>query len=777
VPARARAGLVIVLAATTALASCPSPTHRSPPAASRSFSIDAHTKVVIHVPPDVMALDDAEGSPPGRAELERRRVRESVRDLERVLREASGAEVVVATEDPPARKDDDGYRILVGPYAERAYGPVRISAPFGQGFRVLVHDHSAALYGETGLATSYAIYELLHRIGCRWFLPGPLGEVLPPRGRIILPNIDERRAPSTDYRGVWYADDAWKRRNREGGLSINAGHALELRYVTKEDRERHPEWVATIHGKPDPRRLRWSSPTLAAHVADRIVDLHRNSDAPSFSVSPDDGTDFDDSPEDRALDSGDFDPTLNRPSITDRYLTLVNRIAEGVSVSAPEVLLGFLAYVQYTRPPIRERVHPNLVPQIAPITYARAHPMSDDRVPGNRDLRSTIAKWGELAPRGTSIYFFGYFLAEPSAPNPMLTKWGHDVPFVLANNARYWQPETFPNFETSMHALYMGMRVAFDSRLAPQDVYDDIDARFYGAAGPAMHAYWKEVDRIWIETPEYSGGVFGQARRFTPERLARLHELLESAKRAARIDIERRRIELADDSLSLFDEMMRVRRDFIEGRFEGLASRGAAYRKHAAMLGEKWKESFAFTQMTWAPDTVYAHYYDLFQKSGLAAMTRVAETQSIVSVERKLAYRVERGQGDPAVIVAGLDAADWKTTDVGLESWSSLGLHDWFGAVWYRTSLRASAGGKRRFLWLSSVDGAVRVFVNGKEARYAPDGGAPATPVSGGGPLRFELTGLAGDGESTVSIYAKREALNELGVGGLMGPVVLCSDR
>ena len=71
-------------------------------------------------------------------------------------------------------------------------------------------------------------------------------------------------------------------------------------------------------------------------------------------------------------------------------------------------------------------------------------------------LRALVEGWGKKA-RMTSMYFYGWFLAEPTAPNPMTTKWVTDAPIVLANNCRFWQPETIPNFETSMHGLYLGV--------------------------------------------------------------------------------------------------------------------------------------------------------------------------------------------------------------------------------------------------------------------------------------------------------------------------------
>ncbi|HVJ91310.1 MAG TPA: DUF4838 domain-containing protein [Labilithrix sp.] len=748
--------------------------------ARRGSVIGPADTVMIYVAPGIMA-DDSRAKfanfAARRSEEERRLVRDSVRDLARVLQQVAGARVNIESQGP-GEAEDGTFRIDIGSSAESKYGQIGLTAPYGQAFRVVVADHAAGLYGETNLATSYAIYELLDRIGCRWFFPGALGEVLPERGAVVLKKMDERHRPSTDYRGVWYADDAWKRRNRAGGLLLQAGHALERAYVTKEDRNQHPEWVGTVRGKPHPVRLRWSSPALAEHIGERILERHRKDGAPSYSLSPDDGVDFDDSPEDRSLDAGDFDPAFNTPSITDRYLTLANRIASHVAASAPEVVLGFLAYGPCTRPPVRESVHPNLVPQIAPIGYARAHPMSDDRVPGNPALRHAIERWGER-PGGTSIYFYGWFLSEPVAPNPMLTKWGHDVPYVLAHGARYWQPETFPNFETSMHALYMSMRLAFDARLKPDHVYADIDTRLYGAAGAAMHTYWKEVDRTWVETREYSGGPFGQTRRFPPQRLAYLRDLLEAAKEAAEKDVERRRIELADDSLSLFEELMRLRYDFIDGRFRGLAARGEAYRSHAASLGRKWSDAFAFSQTRWARDTIYANYYDAFQKPSFVAMTELAETQEILSIVRKFRWHAERRDVvDPALVTPGFDDSKWGLTDVAVDSWSSLGLHDYFGSMWYRTTVHAKITDSRRmYLSVSSVDGSARVFVNGAEAAYAPTESGPKVPASGGGPLRFDVTNLVLDGDNTITVLATRKELIELGLGGLMGPVVLSRPR
>src|SRR5262249_19620921 len=147
---------------------------------------------------------------------------------------------------------------------------------------------------------------------------------------VSLPDEDFSSAPGTIYRGIWYCDDAYRRRNRHGGLLLAAGHALE-NYISKEERKQHPEWIAEIGGKASAIRLKWSSPTLARAIADKILDRHAKDPAFSYSLSPDDGMDFDESKEDRALDAGDFDKTFQMEAISDRLMVLCNRIAEHTS--------------------------------------------------------------------------------------------------------------------------------------------------------------------------------------------------------------------------------------------------------------------------------------------------------------------------------------------------------------------------------------------------------------------------------------------------------------
>jgi hypothetical protein len=775
-----------------------------------TLAADGRSLATVYVAPSVMAPDkDTAGlkTPEVEAETQRRRLRESVNDLAHYLGTMSGTEVEVVAADaaPPAAAAAGGaggpVQVLVGALATQAFGPPAKPYTFRQGFRLVVDGKTSrvGLIGESDLAVSYAVFEVLDRLGCRWFMPGEMGAVIPQLKAVALEEADFSSHPGTVYRGVWYADDAYRRRNRMGGLTLNAGHALELTgvYLTEQDKQQHPEWIATVGGKPAPQRLKWSNKELADFVADRIIEKHEANPQPSYSLGPDDGMHFDDSPEDRALDAGDFDTTFNTTSITDRLLVFSNRIIGRVTAKHPDVLFGCLAYVQYTRPPVREKVHPNFVPQIAPITYSRAHPMSDDRVPDNRELRHIVEGWGRAAPM-TSHYFYGWFLAEPVAPNPMIRKWGHDVPYVLgpAGNCKFWTPETTANFDTSMHALYMGNRLAWDPALKADDVIREVNEKFYGAAAGPMAAYWDFVDRAWVETDEYSGGAWGHLRRWTPDRLARMRELMNAGLAAAQTPAEKYRVALANDSLRLFEDFMRLRYDLAEGRLAGLDERGEAWKKRIVDLGEQYKDNFAFTRVSWAPQTVSGQYFTAFYEKTYRDAARVARDFQVLTEPpiRKWKYASDPDKkGEAAGYAApGFDDAAWKTTDVAAETWSTLGHHGYFGSMWYRADLAlppaGAAPGKRTFLWLSATDGSAKVFVNGKHVPHAPppaaDGGAPQPPQDQADgyaqPFSFDVTAaLNPDGNNKVAILCTRSAaaFNELGSGGLIGPVLAYREK
>lgn len=748
---------------------------------------DGQSNAVIVVPASVMA-PDVQPAPREFMKLEvenhRTRLRESAKDLALYLGKMSGgAKVEIVNEIPTAGKDEKRVVILIGEPARAKFGAPKASQVYKQGFRVVVAGDTVGLIGESDLATSYAIYEVLHRLGCRWFMPSDMGEYVPKMSTITLEGMDYSGAPYTYFRTLWYCDDAFRRRNRMGGLLLNAGHALEM-YLTKEDREKHPEWKATIDGKPQPHRLKWSAKGLDEAIANKILDAQAANPMLTWSLSADDGLGYDNSPEDKALDAGDFDPSMQDICLTDRLLWLCNKIATRVTANHPDVKFGMLAYVPYSRPPVREKVHPAIVPQIAPITFSRAHPMHDDGEPNNKDLRYIVEGWGKAAP-ATSYYFYGWFLAELSGPNPMIKKWSDDIPYVYEKGAcKYWQPETLTNFETSMQGLYLGLRMAWDPKQKPADIIEEINTKLYGHMSKEMAEYWNYIDWVWYGVPEYSGCGFGHMRRWTPERLAKSRELMNKAIAAAKTEQEKSLVMMYNESLVLFEQFMQMRRDQAEGKFAGLDKKAQAYLDRMAAAIEKYKAQFAFSGVGWAGKAgVNGSYFSAFYKAPYDDGARIArECEIVTPTIRQWRYMQDKEKKGEAAgwAKADLDDKAWKTTDVCVDSWSALDMHNYMGAVWYRQNVNVPAqpAGKKVYLWVGSTDGSVKVFINGKHVPYVDKEGKSADTATGYcTPFSFDITGALKAGDNQITIIGTRTDINELGTGGLLAAPMVYREK
>jgi len=346
---------------------------------------DGKAASVIVVPKDTMSWegDDLSGKKLRAAgtkaqEARRRRIllRDSVRDLADYLGRMCGAEIDVVEALPAG---DKRIPICVGAAAEKVFGPVGVSYYDRFGFRVVADQRGVGLYGEAPEGTSYAIYELLHRLGCRWFMPSEMGECIPKKPTISVLAADHKLKPATAYRQLQSrtADGDFLRRNRLGGFHVKNHHGLERYYIRKQQLEEHPEWRLHKDGKPYRNSLRWTRKDVADAIADSII-ARLAGGATSVTLSPADHVVPTEDPEERKHDPEPrvWEPAANRYSVTDRLYMLANRVAERVGKKYPDVLFGLYAYINYNSPPAREPVHPIVTPVIAPIDFNRHHPRS-----------------------------------------------------------------------------------------------------------------------------------------------------------------------------------------------------------------------------------------------------------------------------------------------------------------------------------------------------------------------------------------------------------------
>ncbi len=720
--------------------------------------------------PPVAAPTEARDQP-GRA-----MVRATVQDLALYLGRIAGAQFDVVYGEPPAGAKT--LPILVGELATQRFGPPAVTSPYKQAYRVAVTPQAIGLLGESDEAVSYAVYEVLDRLGCRWYLPGEMGDVWPRRESLRLPAGDESRVPPMLYRNLWYADGDYKRRNRLGGVVVEGRHGLEG-YITADQRKEHPDWNAEFGGKRAPAgRLCWGNPEVAAAVAAAIIAQLDAQYRPSVTLSPGDGMDFCDCAKCRALDADDRDPSMNCISLSDRLIHFCNQVVERVVQKHPNVLFGLYAYVQYTRPPVREKPHPNLVICLAPITYCRAHSMLHPDCPSRQALRPIVEGWGKVATR---LAFRGYVfnLGEVNAPYPMLSLWSDEFPVCYRNQVRFWMPESMTTFENSLPGLYLNVRLPWFPEADPKAVLAEFYTGFYGAAAAPMARYWQTMDAAWTETPEHAGNVFGYLRRFPKERLAAARAAVNEALAACQTAMEYRRVKFTDDSLRQFELFMRLRVDLAEGRLAALGPNANRFLVRLEDLRGQYAREFAFGQYQ-------GDYFRRFFGGTYDEGSRLAREFKLVGAPlRPWRYQVDREARGEALGWGSADLADkeWPTTDPCVDTWAALGLAEFYGTVWYRTSVKLPAvpAGKKVYLWVTCLDSACKLFVNGQHVPYVNAKGERVAAFSGYCvPASYDLTAAIKPGaENQITIAGSRPPgwINELGTGGLMGPVLIYMDK
>jgi hypothetical protein len=558
-------------------------------------------------------------------------------------------------------------------------------------------------------------------------------------------------------------------------------------------------------GKPHPHALRLTHPGVAEHVANKILTqldavfelIQKAGLRPGYTLTPGDFQVPTEDPYERPYDPEPrvWEPAAGRWSVTDRCMVLHNRIAERVRAKYPAVAFGDAAYVNKTYPPAKQPVPKDFHITIAPIDFNRHHPMNWPDHPNEYWLRELVQGWGKAGAH-LSAYWYGINLAEISAPCPFITKWGTDIQILLQNGLQNWVPETMNGWDSMLPGYVLASRLTFYPDEKPEAILVDLWTKFYGAAAGPMSRYWTGIDRAYLEAREYAGSPFGYLKIFTPEVMKAARADLDAALGDCRTPREYRRVKLIDESFTLFEVYMQMRSNWAAANLRTLADDYASWRGGVLDMMRRYKDPADRTYVQgrhgnplWSDSS-----YSLGYKDG-ARMEREYLRHGKPMLEWKWKY-------NPGVEADGLPWAEeafddkaWPTTHVIRDTWSSLGHHFTLtdvasgrsGRMVYRVSqkLPALPAGKKAFLWLGATDGKAKLFVNGKHIPYvvpektrANEAGDVLEAFSGYcKPAQFEVTQDLRAGINQFTFLCDRYHLNELGTGGLIGPVVLYREK
>jgi len=218
-----------------------------------------------------------------------------------------------------------------------------------------------------------AVCDYLQKLGARWYLPGPLGEVLPTMKTIELPKLDETITPDFALRQFNFRfatcgteTALWAMRlGIRNDERLMIAHGMDTMTGNDATFAAHPEWFALYGGKRDytpgssKNQLCYSNEELFNETVRFARETLDRYPFESVSIMPPDGyTAICQCEKCKGKDS----PERNERGLLSDYVwDFVNRVAKEVGKTHPQRKILNCAYGTYTLPPLRiDKLEPNV---------------------------------------------------------------------------------------------------------------------------------------------------------------------------------------------------------------------------------------------------------------------------------------------------------------------------------------------------------------------------------------------------------------------------------
>ena len=718
-------------------------------------------------------------------------------ELQTHLEKMSGARLPIVRGSGPAGLSPVKIGLALAPAAAAA---IRTESADPAAFLIEVNGAGIHLAGLSPEGTLFAAYELLEQLGCRWYLPGDLGTVIPDRATVSVPAGRSVHAPAFVHRHLQAIPQSlpWYRRQKLGGMYFPTAHGIRLEPAA--DFERTPELFALVNGERSKGQLCVSHPEVVKRATAHALAAFRRYPALEYlGLGPNDGSGFCECPNCRALDAGDWDPYAAQFSVTDRYVWLFNRILAAVHKELAGRKIGFYAYHAYKLPPRQQTPDPHIVPAFAPITLCRIHGLANPICPDRAFYGKLMTEWGRLVPE---IFERGYYfnLACPGFPWSKVHALREETPAAFASGIKGWRVECINSWAPYGLTHYVAARLMWNVHTDVDALLADFYKHFFGPAAKPMGAYLDSLDRRLRDTDCHTGSSYGMPAFFPPKWMRSAKRLLNEAARRAGTEPYRLRLRifrLNYDMLEAFLNMLdaRNRLDFTTAQAEltrldtiietmihfrlypnppleqdpNADPAPALARNDARLLYYRPARSY-LTRFWRAP--VESGYERTCVKGEFAAGAR--DTWDF------LIDPVEVGE-DCSWYRDGVAGGNWQRLRTATASWSDQGLHYYKGTAWYRNavSIPPRFAGRPLFLWFGGVDERADVWLNGSYLGSSREPGHGLPGVGGSfQPFEFDVSAAVRYEEpNVIAVKITNRRLDEIGTGGITAPVMFWSPR
>ncbi|MBA3684868.1 MAG: DUF4838 domain-containing protein [Planctomycetes bacterium] len=448
----------------------------------------------------------------------------AVDELVRVITVMTGATV------PVAEKAGKGPTIFVGsaaldalPALKGAMAKVAKKNPMLRADAIAMRRDGDKVYlaGNNDEAHSYAVMQLLHDWGCRWYLPTAFGECIPDRPKLVIGALDRTYASPFEIRGYWLSWNGdgtgsaeFQRHNFMSSAGVaGGGHALGQ--YTKD----------VVPPGKGPFNIALSEDATAASVASKIEEQYAQG-VPSISLAIEDGNYTSDSARDKQLQAGIWDKYALQPANTDPMMALYNNVAKILRAKHPNspTKIGGMAYANVTLPPQQvTAIEPNLVMWLAPIDIDPNHGMDDANSPPRQEYKEMMYRWSKLVGGRLAIYDYDQGqLVWRDLPNPSHMAFAQDVKHYRDAGILGVATESRGAMATTFLNLHIRGQLLWNPEANVGEMLADFYPAFYGPAAKPMAAYWSAIFNAWTQTVCTEHEYFVAPAIYTPELVAAL---------------------------------------------------------------------------------------------------------------------------------------------------------------------------------------------------------------------------------------------------------------
>ncbi len=668
--------------------------------------------------------------------------------------------------------------ILVGKAATDAGLDLsKIKSVTDEGIRIQVKGNKAMVAGQdTGASIRAAGRFLEEQYGARYLTDLDWGRHYPEMKTVRLIPMDISEKPTFNYRRIWgpegaFRNNTWNYWNGHGGSAPPVNHSWGG-VLSKDDFKKHPEWFRLDEegkrvnghwynlGNPEVRKR------FKAWVMSASQDGTRD-----LSLSPPDDHRVDYSPEAKKYDEPvEVDPSSGRVSMTNRFMGIVNEAAEEVYKKNKKARFGFYAYSDYTLPPTNpelQELSPNIQIWIAPIRFSRYHPLGHPNSTSRQLLKEIVDGWSEVA-NSIGYRTYNYNLAEVMTPYSKITTWSHDFPYLAEHKAEGVNLESMNTWELYAPHLYLSIRLGYDPTLDPWMIMADYYDKAYGPAAEPMQEYWMNIDEAFVNLKTESGSYHALPHVYTPERLAKLDSLIkqaESAVASGGTENQKYRVNVAKRGLT----RAHYWRDWFDYINEGKVA-------EAKKNVDEWVEFVVETQKMGHSNKYATTYLRRFIGGNTARAFNAVYPENgkpgqVLMVlpnewKFKTGEHLEKDgfKGNPAD--PKLDDSKWPTVKTYTTTLDEQGYPEYFGPMWYRTTITGPKNNGNLSLHFVKADRKVTVFIDGKQIGDEANEAFKGTTIDIGDAIKPGQ-------EHQVTVRVDHIPLPELFLGGLVHPVYL----